>query len=136
LSDIPVAAVMARAVRSCKADDPLATVLQTMAEAQVHRLPVVDARGALVGIVSTNDLVRAANGRPAAVDVAGVIKALAAISAPRRKAAAAPAPAAPIALPIAPGPITTGPAAATVVVPQPNQPSVRPVPRKPKGKKG
>jgi len=116
LTDIPVAAVMARAVRSCRADDPLATVLQTMAQAQVHRLPVVDARGALVGIVSTNDLVRAANGRLAAVDVAGVVKTLAAIAAPRRKAA-------PVAVP-AVAPAT----AAAVVVPQPSQPAARPGP--------
>ena len=84
LGDIAVSAVMSRSVRSCRPDDPLATVLQTMAEVQVHRLPVVDARGALVGIVSTNDLVRAAHGRPAAVDVAGVIRTLATIGAPRR----------------------------------------------------
>lgn len=87
LADIPVMAAMARAVRTCRPEDSVAVLLQTMQQAQVHRLPVVDSRGLLVGIVSTNDLVRAANSRPAVVDAAAVVKVLAAIGAPRVLAA-------------------------------------------------
>ena len=99
LGEIPVAAVMAREVRTCRAEDTLASALATMQEAQVRRLPVVDARGVLVGVLSCNDLVRAAVQRPAAVDGKAVLQGLAVIGASRRDAgrpaaasAAAPAP--------------------------------------------
>ncbi|HEX5054719.1 MAG TPA: CBS domain-containing protein [Planctomycetota bacterium] len=85
--EIPVATVMARSVRTCRPDDPLAAAMSTMQQAQVHRLPVVDARGVLIGMLSTNDLVRAAQSRPAAVDGQSVLRLLAAIAAPRRAAA-------------------------------------------------
>ncbi len=88
LLEVPVAAVMARAVRTCRPEDTVATVLQTLQQAQVHRLPVVDARGMLVGVVGTNDLLRAAHARPAAVDAAAVVKTMATIGAPRAPVAA------------------------------------------------
>ncbi len=87
LAEIPVMVAMARAVRTCRPEDSIAVVMQTMQQVQVHRLPVVDSRGLLVGMVSTNDLVRAANTRPAVVDAAAVVKLLAAIGAPRAQAA-------------------------------------------------
>lgn len=87
LDGLPVAAVMARTVRTCRPDDSLATAMATMQQQQVRRLPVVDARGVLVGVLSTNDLVRAAQTRPAALDAGSVVKLLAAIGAPRRVAA-------------------------------------------------
>ena len=152
LTDIPVSAVMARSVRSCRPDDSIATVLQTMAQAQVHRLPVVDAKGALVGIVSTSDLVRAANGRPAAVDVATVVKTLAAIAAPRRTAAIAPAPApaaapakaaaSPMASIASVPPAVIKPATAAAATAPASKPGAvkpgtgKPAPKKAKGKKG
>lgn len=89
LAEIPVASAMARTLRTCRPEDSVATVLQSMQQVQVHRLPVVDARGTLVGIVSTTDLVRAAVARPAAVDAGAVVKTLAAIAAPRAHTAAA-----------------------------------------------
>lgn len=44
-------------VHSCKADDDLVLALQTMAEAKVRRLPVVDAAGKLEAILSLDDIV-------------------------------------------------------------------------------
>lgn len=105
LFELPVTAAMARSVRTVRAEDTVQAVLAVMQQAQVHRAPVVDARGMLVGIVSTNDLVRAAANRPAAIDANLVIKALATIGAPRAlavpatataSAVAAPKPAAPV----------------------------------------
>lgn len=83
LFELPVTAAMARSVRTVRAEDTVQAVLAVMQQAQVHRAPVVDARGMLVGIISTNDLVRAAANRPAAIDANLVIKALATIGAPR-----------------------------------------------------
>lgn len=83
LFELPVTAAMARSVRTVRAEDTVQAVLAVMQQAQVHRTPVVDARGMLVGIISTNDLVRAAANRPAAIDANLVIKALATIGAPR-----------------------------------------------------
>lgn len=94
LSEIAATAVMARTVRTCKADDSLATALATMQQQQIRRLPVVDGRGVVVGVLAINDLVRLATSRPAAIDAAAVLKTLAAISAPRRAATPAATPAA------------------------------------------
>ncbi len=89
LGDIPVDASMARSVRTCRPDDAAAMAMATMQEHQVHRLPVVDGRGAPVGMLSTNDLVRAVASRPAAIDTGAVVKTLARIGAPRNAAPAA-----------------------------------------------
>lgn len=84
LSEIPVTAVMARMLRTIKPDDTLATAMGVLQQAQVHRLPVVDARGVLVGLLAVNDLVRLAAARPGALDAAAVVKCLATIGASRR----------------------------------------------------
>jgi CBS domain-containing protein len=94
LAEIPVTAAMGRVVRTCKPDDPIAAALATMQQHQIHRLPVVDARGVVVGVVAMNDLIRLSQARPAVVDGAAVLKTLAAIGASRRAqkpAVAAPA---------------------------------------------
>src|SRR4030095_10322400 len=70
--------------RTCRPDDSLTNVLSAMQQAQVHRLPVSDARGCLLALVSINDVVRAAHQRRAAIDAASVVKTLALIGAPRR----------------------------------------------------
>jgi CBS domain-containing protein len=152
LAEIPVATAMARVLRTCRADEPVLNVLQSMQQGQVHRLPVVDARGALVGIVSTTDLVRAAVARPAAVDAGAVVKTLAAIAAPRSHAAkvpvaasaptaAAPAPAAPAVAAAAAAAAPVVAAAAKVVEPPAKKPvaaapaaSVAPPAKKPAAK--
>lgn len=48
---------MSTGVRTCKANDDLKAVMQVMANEQVRRVPIVDERGELVGIVSQADIV-------------------------------------------------------------------------------
>jgi CBS domain-containing protein len=56
LWDIPVAAAMSPRVATCREDAEVDEAEQIMSEFQVHRLPVTDAGGKLVGVVSLNDL--------------------------------------------------------------------------------
>ena len=60
LHNIPVAIAMSKEVRACPPDATLAQAEQIMRAGQIRRLPVVDAEGALVGIVSLADLARLA----------------------------------------------------------------------------
>ena len=60
LSSIRVVDVMSREVKACGPEDDVAQVASCMRLNQVRRLPVVDALGALVGVVSLNDLARRA----------------------------------------------------------------------------
>ena len=62
--------VMAGPVYTCFLEDDVRTVLNTMKERRVRRLPVLDQQQRLVGIISMNDLVARAEGRPDA-DVPG-----------------------------------------------------------------
>ncbi|MEO8179931.1 MAG: CBS domain-containing protein [Deltaproteobacteria bacterium] len=59
-SSIRVADVMSRHVRSCSADDSLQRAVASMADAQVHRLPVVGADGRPIGMISLADIARSA----------------------------------------------------------------------------
>jgi signal-transduction protein with cAMP-binding, CBS, and nucleotidyltransferase domain len=63
LAALLVAQAMSRALHTCRATDPLQQVAETMALHQAHRLPVLDARGGLVGVVSLDDLAHAARTR-------------------------------------------------------------------------
>jgi CBS domain-containing protein len=60
LEEIPVASVMTKEVQTCGPADDVAKAEEVMARHQVRRLPVVDPRGALVGVISLNDLAREA----------------------------------------------------------------------------
>lgn len=60
LYEIPVTAAMARKVIACKPSDDLKLAEALMRDNQVRRLPVVNDRGSLVGIISVNDLAREA----------------------------------------------------------------------------
>jgi CBS domain-containing protein len=60
LHNIPVAVAMSREVRACPPDATLAEAEEIMRSGQVRRLPVIDAEGSLVGIVSLADLARLA----------------------------------------------------------------------------
>lgn len=60
LREISVPVAMSREVLSCAPDATLAEADEIMRSGQVRRLPVVDAEGKLVGIVSLNDLARVA----------------------------------------------------------------------------
>ena len=51
-----VADVMTAAVRFCRADDTVEQAMAEMGDLQVRRLPVLDAKNEIVGIVSLGDL--------------------------------------------------------------------------------
>jgi Mg/Co/Ni transporter MgtE len=86
LSDIPVTTAMSDKVVSCSPDDTVAAAEQRMGKAKVRRLPVIDKSGALVGILSLDDIVRGVVlaprhvGPPHATDV---VRTLASIYEPR-----------------------------------------------------
>jgi len=87
LNDIPVTVAMSHSVLSCKPNDDLALVEAVMREARIHRLPVVDDSGAVVGIVSLTDIARNSlslgDGRVALGAQAEIARTLAAIREPR-----------------------------------------------------
>src|ERR1019366_633601 len=56
-SEVTVSEVASGKVVACKPDDDLRGALATMAQAKVHRLPVIDAAGKLRGILSIDDVV-------------------------------------------------------------------------------
>ena len=56
LDAIPVRDVMTKNLKTCAPDHDLSGAESIMSEGQVRRLPVVDAKGALLGILSLNDL--------------------------------------------------------------------------------
>jgi CBS domain-containing protein len=60
-SDSPVRDVMSGGVMTCNPDDSVDTVMELMGREQVRRVPIVDDRGSLVGVVSQADLARKAN---------------------------------------------------------------------------
>ena len=57
-SDEPVSDVMSGGVKTCAPDDSIDDAMELMGREQVRRLPIVDERGSLVGVVSQADLVR------------------------------------------------------------------------------
>lgn len=44
-------------VSTCKADENIESVMSLMADEQVRRIPIVDERGDLIGVVSQADIV-------------------------------------------------------------------------------
>ncbi len=58
LKELTVGEAMTRTVFSCLASDPIEQVIRRMSDEQVRRVPVLDAQGVLVGILSLNDLAR------------------------------------------------------------------------------
>ena len=87
LRDVVVREVMAQEIRCCRDTDSLDVPHRTMREHQIRRLPVVDAEGVLVGVVSLADLAlaseRAGGGKPGPGDSAELIATLLAVSRPR-----------------------------------------------------
>jgi CBS domain-containing protein len=63
-----VSEVMSKHLHTRRADEDLDKAMDTMAKEQVRRIPIVDERGALVGIVSQADIVRKARDESKAED--------------------------------------------------------------------
>jgi len=61
-SEIAVGEVVGRPPQTCAPNDPVGKAMEAMRIHQVRRLPVVDDYGRLLGIISINDLVIAAEG--------------------------------------------------------------------------
>jgi CBS domain-containing protein len=59
-SDAPVRDVMSGGVQTCGPDDDVDTVMELMGREQIRRVPIVDERGSLVGVVAQADLARKA----------------------------------------------------------------------------
>jgi CBS domain-containing protein len=74
--DAPVRDVMSGGVKTAGPDDSVESVMKLMGQEQVRRIPIVDERGSLVGVVSQADLARKAN------DAARVERTVEAISQP------------------------------------------------------
>jgi CBS domain-containing protein len=55
-ADLPVGEVMNKDVALCAPDDDVREALKTMAQRQLHRLPVVDNDGTLKGMLSLDDI--------------------------------------------------------------------------------
>lgn len=92
---IRVSEVMSKAPVTCNADDSVEYALKLMAERQVHRLPVTDGEGVLVGIVSFGDLLHHTDKKlkkGERISRKEVLAALRAIAAPRKNADANPTP--------------------------------------------
>ncbi len=92
LAAIRAGDVMSTGVHTCRATDDIATAEATMREAQIHRLPVVDDAGQLLGVISLADVAREARretgSRRSEVSPEKVGETLAAIRQPRQIAAA------------------------------------------------
>jgi len=58
-TDAKASAVMTPSPQCCHADDEIRDIEQIMAERQIRRIPIVDADGRCVGIISQADLARA-----------------------------------------------------------------------------
>jgi CBS domain-containing protein len=58
LHEMLVSSACSRELYTCHAEDLVVDAMETMARAQVRRLPVVDANGQLVGLLSLSDLIR------------------------------------------------------------------------------
>ncbi len=57
-ADASVRDIMSKQIHTAKPDDAVDTVMDTMGREQVRRVPIVDERGSLVGIIAQADIVR------------------------------------------------------------------------------
>lgn len=92
LASIPIEVAMAHDVKWCKEDEDIAVAEGVMRANQIRRVPVVDDDGHLVGMLSLNDLARAA-AEPQKVGtrfVEDLTRTIAAVCRPRANAPAGP----------------------------------------------
>lgn len=65
----PVREAMTEAVTTCRPDDDVEDVMNLMGKEQVRRIPIVDERGSLVGVVAQADISRHGDERAAGATV-------------------------------------------------------------------
>jgi CBS domain-containing protein len=70
--DAPVRDVMSAEVRYCFEDDDVDDIAQNMADEQIRRLPVLNRKKRLVGIISLGDLAVSEDGRAGEVALSGI----------------------------------------------------------------
>jgi CBS domain-containing protein len=94
LEQIRIRDVMSTGIRACRPGEDLSDAEATMRRAQVHRLPVVDDAGQLLGVISLADIAREsarqAGSKTPRVSASEIGETLAAIRQPRAIAAAPP----------------------------------------------
>lgn len=85
LSDIAVSSVMTIDLRTCKAEDEVASVERLMRDNRIRRVPVIDESGELLGVVTLGDLARCSQAGPLQKALGGLAinKTLASICEPR-----------------------------------------------------
>lgn len=105
LHELRVADAMSKQLVSCRAQEEVGAAAARMAKHGVRRLPVLDASGVLVGLLSLNDLATAASREPAGRAGAVAAEALRVLTAvcAHREATVAAAPAAVATTPAAAG---------------------------------
>lgn len=73
-SSAQVRDAMSSGVRTAKPDDDMKDVMDLMAREQVRRIPIVDEKGTVVGIVAQADLVREADSKRAEKTIEAISK--------------------------------------------------------------
>ena len=87
LASTSVESAMSRSLTVCSPDDSLGAVEDVLRKAQIRRVPVVDANGILIGMISLGDIARYLRPRSqqAPASVAQLLETLAVISEPRAR---------------------------------------------------
>jgi CBS domain-containing protein len=83
LRDIAVTSAMSGRIHACHPKDRIAAALERMATEQLHRLPVVDSSGFLVGLLSLADIAREEARRHRVISAGDLARSIEAISTPR-----------------------------------------------------
>jgi CBS domain-containing protein len=92
LAETSVSSAMSGSLTVCSPDDSLSSVEDLMRAQQIRRVPVVDANGVLIGMISLGDIARYLRPRilQAPASVAQLLETLAGISEPRARASVPP----------------------------------------------
>jgi CBS domain-containing protein len=92
LAETSVSSAMSGSLTVCSPDDSLSSVEELMRAQQIRRVPVVDANGVLIGMISLGDIARYLRPRilQAPASVAQLLETLAGISEPRARASVPP----------------------------------------------
>jgi CBS domain-containing protein len=88
LRSMTVSSVMVKEVMTCRADDEIDVIVQQLLARRLRRIPVIDADRRVVGIISLNDIARAAIANQ--LSAGGIAAVLAALAVPRSLAVSAP----------------------------------------------